>query len=66
MENGLSKWILGELGWLEYNLKRSLWIECTDIGEQQMGSAQITETINDIRRYADKISKLEKWLNNEN
>ena len=56
---------LGKLGWLEYNLKRSLWIECTTEEEQQMGTAQVTETINAISRYADIISALEEWLNNE-
>jgi len=61
LENGY----LGKLGWLEYNLKRSLWIECTDAEEQQMGTDQVNCTINAIRRYADMIPELEKWLNNE-
>lgn len=61
----LANGFLGKLGWLEYSLKRSLWIECTDEEEQQMGTSQVTETINTIRRYADKIPELEKWLNNE-
>lgn len=56
---------LGKLGWLEYSLKRSLWIECTDKAEQQMGTAQVMETINVICHYANMISELEKWLNNE-
>lgn len=57
---------LGKLNWLEYNLKRSLWIECTEAEEQQMGTTEVIGTINHIRRYADMISELEKWLNNEN
>ncbi|MEI4802953.1 phosphotransferase [Bacillus sp. FJAT-51639] len=61
LANGFS----GKLGWLEYNLKRSLWIECTDEEEQQMGTIQATETINEIRHYADTILKLLNWLNNE-
>lgn len=61
LENGF----LGKLGWLEYSLKRSLGIECTDKEEQQMGTYEATGTINAIRRYADMISELEKWLNNE-
>ncbi len=56
---------LGKLGWLEYSLKRSLWIECTDTEEQQMGTTQATGTIEAIRRYADMIPELEEWLNNE-
>jgi Ser/Thr protein kinase RdoA (MazF antagonist) len=61
LENGFS----GKLGWLEYSLKRSLWIECTDEAEQQLGTAQVIGTIHAINRYADKIFELEKWLNNE-
>lgn len=56
---------LNKLGWLEYSLKRSLWIECTDEEEQKMGTAQVTGTIKSIRRYAYMISELEKWLNSE-
>lgn len=56
---------LGKLGWLEYNLKRSLRVECTDEKEQQMGTVQVVGSINAIRHYADMISELEKWLNNE-
>jgi len=59
LENGF----LGKLGWLEYSLKRSLWIECTNEKEQEMGTEQVTETINAIKSYADKISELEEWLN---
>ncbi len=57
---------LGKLNWLEYSLKRSLWIECTDEEEQKLGTAQVTETINAINRYADMIPEIEKWLNSEN
>lgn len=53
---------LGKLGWLEYNLKRSLWIECADEKEQQLGTAQVTGTINALRRYARQISEIEEWL----
>ncbi|KIE46489.1 phosphotransferase enzyme family protein [Clostridium argentinense CDC 2741] len=56
---------LGKLNWLEYNLKRSLCIEYTGVEEQQMGTTEVIGTINHIRRYADMISELEKWLNNE-
>lgn len=56
---------LGKLGWLEYNLKRSLWIECTDMEEQQIGTDQVMGTIKVIRYYADMMPELEKWLNDE-
>ena len=61
LENGF----LGKLGWLEYSLKRSLWIECTEAEEQQLGTEQVIATIKAIRGYADMIPKLEKWLNTE-
>lgn len=61
LENGY----LGMLGWLEYSLKRSLWIECIDEKEQEMGTAQVIGTINAVKRYADRISELEKWFNEE-
>ncbi len=60
LENGF----LGKLGWLEYSLKRSLWIECTDEEEQQMGTSQVTGTIKAIKRFGTMISELERWLNN--
>ncbi|OPA78634.1 aminoglycoside phosphotransferase [Paenibacillus selenitireducens] len=56
---------LGKLGWLEYNLKRSLWLECTDAEEQKLGTAQVTATICAIERYAEMIPELEKWLDHE-
>ncbi|WP_332871746.1 hypothetical protein [Paraliobacillus zengyii] len=60
LENGFT----GKLGWLEYNLKRSLWIECSDEVEQMMGTTQVIETLKEIRDYAEKISTLVYWLNN--
>jgi Ser/Thr protein kinase RdoA (MazF antagonist) len=59
--NGFS----GKLGWLEYSLKRSLGIECTDKEEQNLGTSQVIETINSIKHYSSMISEIEKWLNNE-
>ncbi|SEN97653.1 phosphotransferase [Paenibacillus sp. OV219] len=61
LDNGF----LGKIGWLEYNLKRSLWIECTNEKEQQLGTEQVLLTINAIKSYADQISELEQWLNDE-
>lgn len=61
----LATGFLGKLGWLEYNLKRSLRIECTDEEEQKLGTIQVVETIHDINFYADTILKLVNWLNND-
>lgn len=56
---------LGKLGWLEYNLKRSLKIECSDDDEQKLGSAQVTKTIIELRQYESSIPTFLNWLNNE-
>jgi len=57
---------LGKLGWLEYSLKRSLWIECTDEKEQQMGTLHVTATLNTLKDYEDVSPLVEYWLNNIN
>jgi Ser/Thr protein kinase RdoA (MazF antagonist) len=59
----LERGYLSKLDWLEYSLKRSLWIECSDEKEQYMGTLQVTETINSIRQFEDMISELEASLN---
>ncbi|WP_440117751.1 aminoglycoside phosphotransferase family protein [Paenibacillus sp. QZ-Y1] len=58
LENGFA----GKLDWLEYNLKRSLWIECTDHEEQQMGTSQVISTIEALKQSENMISELESWL----
>lgn len=55
---------LGKLDWLEYSLKRSLWIECSDEKEQQMGTEQVLATLSSLQLYANTISELEGWLHN--
>lgn len=55
----------GKLGWLEYSLKRSLWIESTDEEEQKMGTAQVFGTIQEIKNYAEQIPILVHWLTNK-
>ncbi|SCC34353.1 phosphotransferase [Bacillus mycoides] len=59
----LAAGFLGRLGWLEYNLKRSLRIECADEEEQKLGTIQVVETIHDINFYADTILIVVNWLN---
>ncbi|MBP3962761.1 phosphotransferase [Paenibacillus lignilyticus] len=61
----LDQGFAGMLGWLEYNLKRSLWLECTDEHEQQMGTEQVLATMNALRRYAEQQTVIEGWLNEE-
>lgn len=58
----LGKGYSGNLGWLEYSLKRSLRIECNDEAEQQMGTGHVTETINVLRNYSNIVKVIEEWL----
>lgn len=51
-----------KLEWLEYSLKRSLQIECTDESEQEMGTKHVIGTINALKEYEEMISILEAWL----
>ncbi|MNJ01381.1 hypothetical protein D3C73_1609960 [compost metagenome] len=62
----LEQGFLSKLDWLEYSLKRSLWIECADENEQTMGTIQVTGTINALKQYEEKVSELENWLNRIN
>ncbi|GLX66753.1 phosphotransferase [Paenibacillus glycanilyticus] len=58
LESGYS----GMLGWLAYNLKRSLPIGSNDEQEQQVGTEQVIGTIDALVRYADRIDEIEQWL----
>jgi Ser/Thr protein kinase RdoA (MazF antagonist) len=58
----LASGFLGKLDWLEYSLKRSLWIDCKEEEEQKAGTEQVTGTIAAIRRYAEMITEIEGWL----
>ncbi len=53
----------GKLDWLEYSLKRSLWIECTDIEEQLVGTSQVICTLEALEQYENMISEMKNWLN---
>lgn len=50
------------LDWLEYSLKRSLWIECADEAENRMGTEHVTATIKILIQYAKDRSQLREWL----
>lgn len=51
------------LGWLEYSLKRSLRIECSDEAEQKMGTEHIFGTIDNLKKYDELRFILIKWIN---
>lgn len=58
----LDKGFSGLLGWLEYSLKRSLWIECTDEDENKLGTEHVLGTIYNINKYDEDRKKLYNWL----
>lgn len=53
----------GKLNWLEYSLKRSLKIECSDKQEQQLGTQQAFSTISELLNYTALIPTLKELLN---
>lgn len=44
----------GRLGWLEYNIKRALMLECDTEEEQQLGISEVKKTVAHIIYY-DKV-----------
>lgn len=46
--------------WLEYNLKRSLGIECADENEKRLGSEQVVYSIGHINRYRSNFEAINK------
>jgi thiamine kinase-like enzyme len=51
-----------KLEWLEYSLKRSLWIECADEKEQELGTQQVAGTLNALLDYEGMVAEIESWL----
>lgn len=54
----------GKIGWLEYNMKRSVKVECSSDEEQELGTKEVVETIQSIRDYSKLVPVLLKWLYN--
>ena len=52
----------GKLGWLEYNIKRSLAIESLNEEDQLLGTKQVIATIKDIFTYYGMITTLEQVI----
>lgn len=52
----------GQLDWLEYNLKRSLGIECSSIEERKLGSEQVILSIKNLKQYEASKAQLEEYL----
>lgn len=53
---------LSKLEWLEYSLKRSLGLESTDKEDQAAGTRQVTETIQSLKAYEERVVQLAAWL----
>lgn len=52
----------GMLGWLAYNMNRSLGIECSSEEERHMGEKQVKGTIRALRAYEKKADLLLEWI----
>ena len=53
---------LGKIEWLEYNIRRSVQLKCTDNEEQILGTQETVKTITRVVYYAEMIPTLIKWL----
>ena len=52
----------GKLEWLEYNIKRSLGIECSSEEEKRIGIGEVTKTIDALSRYEELVPVCEEIL----
>ena len=52
----------GKLAWLEYNMKRSLGLESSDVDEQILGTQEVQSTANSIMQFNKNIKKIINWL----
>lgn len=52
----------GKLEWLEYNIKRSLGIECNSEEEKQIGIGEVKKTVDALRRYEELVPVCEEIL----
>ena len=54
----------GRLEWLEFNIKRSLMIECDSQEEQEIGINEVKETIEHVVYYDKVKNEILKNINN--
>lgn len=56
---------VGMLGWLAYNVKRSLGLETMNEEELQLGKEQVITTINTMYQHERKLALLKEWLDSD-
>ncbi len=52
----------GKLEWLAYSIRRSLRLECTDEQDQEIGTREVTSTLQALENYAGSIPVVLEWL----
>lgn len=55
----------GMLGWLEYNIRRSMGLTGGDEQERALGSEQVTKTLGELYAYEAKTKQIKEWLKDE-
>ena len=50
--------LVGRLGWLKYNLERSLGICSDDLEERKLAENEVSKTIDEINRYVELIGEM--------
>ncbi len=55
--------LVGRLGWLKYNLERSLGIVSNDLEEMELACNEVIKTIDEINRYLDLVNTMEGLIN---
>lgn len=56
--------LVGRLGWLDYNLQRSLGIKSNDLEEMKLAENEVIKTIDEIDRYLELIGTMYKIMSN--
>lgn len=52
----------GMLGWLEYNVKRALGLEGSNLNDKKEGEKQLMGTIAELKKYEERLLQLNGWL----
>lgn len=50
--------LVGRLGWLKYNIERSLGISSNDLEERKLAEKEVNKTIDEINRYVELIGTM--------